>query len=65
MAKIYGQANRVIVHLGEAAHNSDQAIEDIRAAAEGGSTNSLISEKTQEAILKLLERPWFRRIWVS
>jgi hypothetical protein len=32
MAKIYGQANRVIVWLGEAAHNSDQALEDIRVA---------------------------------
>jgi hypothetical protein len=65
MAKIYGQANRVIVYLGDSAHNSDQALEDIRIAAEDGSTNSSISEKRQEAILKLLERPWFRRIWVS
>ncbi|PMD67720.1 HET-domain-containing protein [Hyaloscypha bicolor E] len=64
MAKIYGQADRVVVYLGEAADNSDQALEDIRAAAENESTTSLISNKSQEAILKLLERPWFRRIWV-
>jgi hypothetical protein len=65
MAKIYGQANRVIVYLGEAADDSDQALQDIRVAAEDESTNSSNSEKSQKAILKLLERPWFRRIWVS
>jgi hypothetical protein len=65
MAKIYGQASRVIVYLGEAAHNSDQALEDIRAATEDEPMNSSVSEKSQEAILKLLERPWFRRVWVS
>jgi hypothetical protein len=65
MAKIYGQANRVIVYLGEAADDSDQALEDIRVAAEDESMNLLPSAKVQKAILKLLERPWFRRIWVS
>jgi len=65
MAKIYGQANRVIVYLGEATHNSDQAFEDIRAATEDRPANSSISKKSQDAILKLLERSWFRRIWVS
>ena len=64
MTKIYGQANRVIVWLGEAADDSDQALEDIRVAAEGEFTNSSNNEKSQKAILKLLERPWFRRIWV-
>lgn len=65
MAKIYGQANRVIVHLGEAADDSDQALEDIRVAAEDESRNSSNRRKSQNSILKLLERPWFRRIWVS
>jgi hypothetical protein len=65
MTKIYGQANRVIVYLGEAADDSDQALEDVRGAAENESANSSISEKSQKAILKLLERPWFQRIWVS
>ena len=64
MTKIYGQANRVIVWLGEAADDSDQALEDIRVAAESEFTNSPNNEKSQKAILKLLERPWFRRIWV-
>jgi hypothetical protein len=65
MAKIYGQANRVIVYLGEAADDSDQAFEDIRVAAETEPTSSLQSEEGHKAMLKLLERPWFRRIWVS
>jgi hypothetical protein len=65
MADIYGQANRVLVWLGEAADNSSQAFEDIRIASEENSTNSLIKETSQKAILQLLERPWFQRIWVN
>ena len=65
MAKIYGQANRVVVYLGVAADASDQALEDIRVAAEDESEDLSISEKRQKVILKLLERPWFQRIWVS
>jgi hypothetical protein len=65
MAKIYGQANRVIVYLGEAADDSDQALEDICIAAEDESTTSSKSEKSQKSILELLKRPWFQRIWVS
>ena len=64
MAKIYGQANRVIVWLGEATEDSDQALEDIRAAAEREFTGLSNDKTSQKAILKLLERPWFRRIWV-
>jgi hypothetical protein len=41
MARIYAQANRVVVWLGEAADNSDQALEEIRVARGEGSTNSL------------------------
>ncbi|KAF7940451.1 uncharacterized protein EAE98_000578 [Botrytis deweyae] len=37
MAKIYGQANRVIVYLGDEADDSNQALESIRFAAEGES----------------------------
>jgi hypothetical protein len=63
MTKIYSQASRVIIWLGEGTDNSDQAFEGIRNAAEDEVTDSL-EETNQEAILKLLERPWFRRIWV-
>jgi hypothetical protein len=49
----------VIVYLREAAHNSDQALKDIRVAAKDKSINLLISKKSQKAILKLLKRLWF------
>ena len=64
MAKIYAKASRVIVWLGEAAVDSDQALEVIRKAAEEQSTNSAINETNQQTILTLLKRPWFQRIWV-
>ena len=60
MVKIYGKASRVIVWLGESANDSDVALEAIRAA--GKPTE--ISEMIQQAILRLLQRQWFRRIWV-
>ena len=62
MAKIYANASRVIVWLGERANNSDVALEAIRAA--GKPTNTSNKEMIQQAILPLLQRPWFRRIWV-
>jgi hypothetical protein len=64
MAKIYSQANRVLVWLGEAAENSDQALEEIRAAG-GKATDSLNNKTIQSAFLALLQRNWFQRIWVS
>jgi len=63
MAKIYSQASRVLVWLGEAADNSDQALEEIRAAGRKA-VHSLNNETIQLAVLKLLERDWFQRIWV-
>jgi hypothetical protein len=72
MAQIYGFASRTIVWLGEAANDSNQAIEDIHLAASGGLGASYYTisdgKKTiteQRAITNLLHRPWFRRIWVS
>jgi hypothetical protein len=64
MAKIYGQANRVIVWLGEIAESIDRGLEEILIAAGKMSTNSSDNETVQQAILALLQRPWFRRIWV-
>lgn len=60
MAKIYARASRVIVWLGKVADQSNEALEAIRAAAEGQSVDSA----TDKAIVKLLDRPWFKRIWV-
>ncbi|KAK3334834.1 heterokaryon incompatibility protein-domain-containing protein, partial [Neurospora tetraspora] len=78
MAKIYAKASRVIVWLGEEAAGSDQALEEIRIAAELStgrldtelSTGRLDTELStrpldnKAGILTLLQRPWFRRIWV-
>lgn len=64
MTKIYRPADRVIVYLGETASDSDQAMEVLHAAAGDDSTDVEVSERSQEVILKLLGRPWFRRMWV-
>ncbi|KAI0486036.1 hypothetical protein F4859DRAFT_502444 [Xylaria cf. heliscus] len=63
MAKIYAKANRVIVWLGEAPDNN-QALEVIREAAQEQSTSVAIDKVDEQAILTLLKRPWFQRIWV-
>jgi hypothetical protein len=64
MAEIYGQANRVLVWVGDAADDSDLALEAIRVAGGKKITNSSIDKTLRQAVLALLERPWFRRIWV-
>jgi hypothetical protein len=64
MAKIYGQASRVVVWLGEAADNSDHALEEILVAGAKNSKNPADKEVTGKAVLALLQRPWFRRVWV-
>jgi hypothetical protein len=66
MAGIYTKASRVLVWLGETADNSDQALlEIVRIAAENEPLDSVNDRTTQEAILALLKRSWFQRIWVS
>ncbi|KAK5637314.1 hypothetical protein RRF57_013026 [Xylaria bambusicola] len=65
MARIYAKASRVIVWLGQAAGSSDQALEVIRKAAEEQYTESAIDKLNQQAVLTLLRREWFQRIWVS
>jgi len=66
MAKIYALASQVVVWLGDAADNSDQALEEIRLVGshENSSNSSSLNITQQDAILELLRRPWFRRIWV-
>jgi hypothetical protein len=64
MAEIYSKASRVIVWLGEAENDSDRALEEIRLAADEMSTESLVNKLNKQAILKLLQRSWFKRIWV-
>jgi hypothetical protein len=64
MSKVYGQAARVIVWLGEAATDSDQALDTIRIAGSETSYRSPDNETIKKPILALLQRQWFRRIWV-
>ena len=54
MAKIYGQANRVIVWLGETVKSINQRLEEILIATGKTSTNSLNNKTVQQEILVLL-----------
>jgi hypothetical protein len=64
MAKIYSNAYCVIVWLGEKAEDTEEALEDIRLVANKELMERLKKEPNQQAILNLLQRPWFQRIWV-
>lgn len=74
MAEIYMKARRVIVWLGDAEADSDDALEAIRLAGEvhmklvdSGShlsDEAIATSSTSVAVKNLLRRPWFRRIWV-
>ncbi|GAB1197646.1 hypothetical protein APSETT444_006946 [Aspergillus pseudonomiae] len=65
MRTIYAQAERVIVWLGEATENGDQALGSIRRLGEGQDiTSSLENPEPSDAYLRLLQRDWFSRIWV-
>jgi hypothetical protein len=59
IAEIYAKARRVVVWLGEAEDDSDQALEDIRLIGEG-----VTARLSSPTISKLLQRSWFKRIWV-
>lgn len=61
MAKIYAKANRVTVWLGEAANDSDEALEELRQTA--AKQSNFTDHET--AIFALLQRPWFQRLWVE
>jgi hypothetical protein len=64
MAEIYAKARSVIVWLGEAADDSELAMDAICNAAEFGLTE-YIGNRVAQAFPILLLRPWFERIWVS
>ena len=65
MAKIYSKAARVLVWLGETANNSEIALERLRIAGENGFPDTFNDKTIWQAMLALLYRPWFQRIWVS
>ncbi|RYP28112.1 hypothetical protein DL767_007369 [Monosporascus sp. MG133] len=64
MAEIYCKANRVVVWLGEAGADDHHTLKAIPGAAGDQFTKSSGNETSREAVLALLKRPWFRRIWV-
>jgi len=64
MAMIYSKAHRVLVWLGETADDVEGALEGIQYAANEESTERSNEKMNEQAIFKLLQRPWFQRIWV-
>jgi hypothetical protein len=64
MANIYGQANRVLVWLGEAADDSDLVFDVMRHVRNKEDITVLGMQRLELAALALLQRSWFQRIWV-
>ncbi|KAE8155332.1 heterokaryon incompatibility protein-domain-containing protein [Aspergillus avenaceus] len=75
MRAIYGQADRVVVWLGQEAEGSSEALAAIQLAAEDPSRITIrpsvsqgytppFERHTRDAYLALLKRAWFRRVWV-
>ena len=64
MAKIYSNAQCVIVWLGEKTEDTDKALEDIQRVANKEFIAHSKKEINQQAVLRLLQQPWFQRIWV-
>jgi hypothetical protein len=63
MAEIYAKASRVLVWLGEAGEDGDEALKAIHHTGKNAKDLSH-AESNRHRILKLLQRPWFQRIWV-
>ncbi|GAA84330.1 HET domain protein [Aspergillus luchuensis IFO 4308] len=61
MRSIYAQADRVIVWLGEAMQDGDEALKIIQRLA---ADSSLCGEELFDPCLSLLRRDWFQRTWV-
>ncbi|KAF3771318.1 HET-domain-containing protein [Cryphonectria parasitica EP155] len=69
MAQIYSSASQVLVHLGEAADDSDAVMDWINELYEPSDYGQLSDSSSRyqpdnELIHKFLCRPWFHRIWV-
>ncbi|KAF5566803.1 het-domain-containing protein [Fusarium napiforme] len=64
MAEVYCKARQVIVWLGEATSDSDLAMQKISEVAEGHDTPAEQDNIIPESIAALLQRPWFRRVWI-
>ncbi|PYH68901.1 HET domain-containing protein [Aspergillus vadensis CBS 113365] len=66
MRSIYAQAARVIVWLGEAMRDGDEALMIIQrwAAASSPSDDSLLDDCLSDPCSRLLRRDWFQRAWI-
>jgi hypothetical protein len=64
MAKIYSYASRVIVWLGNETTDTKGALEEIQLAADEELIARPKKRTNQQAVLNLLRRPWFQRVWV-
>ncbi|GKZ37843.1 hypothetical protein AbraIFM66950_009632 [Aspergillus brasiliensis] len=68
MRAIYAQAGRVVVWLGETGEDGDEALKEIHYQADKGVPTKISSVESQDmcksAWFKLLQREWFKRVWV-
>ncbi|KAI7541839.1 HET-domain-containing protein [Hortaea werneckii] len=68
MRLIFSRANSVKVWLGEAAADSDRAMDFIKTCATSDSFNKLIKDNSTPAdwaaLSTLMRRPWFSRRWI-
>ncbi|KAF7526494.1 hypothetical protein G7054_g10751 [Neopestalotiopsis clavispora] len=64
MSQIYAGANCVTVWLGEDKDESNSAMEDLRTIGRERFTRSEEEHVVSDRVSRLLERPWFHRIWV-
>ncbi|KAK0638496.1 heterokaryon incompatibility protein-domain-containing protein, partial [Cercophora newfieldiana] len=66
MAQIYATASRVLVWLGEDnGDGSEEALDEILAKAkETPDSKMKTSESSSNELIALLQRPWFRRVWI-
>ena len=66
MTQIYDHAQRVIVYLGEAADDSNEAMDFIRDvhAPEDHQIDEWSERPVSKGLQDLFKRPWFNRIWV-
>jgi len=66
MHRIYRAASRVLIYLGDSSSDSDKAISILEDDANGDRpfiTDHLNQAET-EAVINLLNRDWFHRVWV-
>jgi hypothetical protein len=71
MGQIYKKASKLVVWLGAASHDSHHAFDFLRFLANDHSDGAVIRQicakknETITALVSLLERSWWRRLWVQ